>query len=234
MELFISDAQDTLSLAIELYANYVRAVQRGIVKVTTLAPQTLQTLKIEKVPMLVKTISEKGEKKDEILRRDIAVTSPAAIMQEIARACYLEDVLFGKADSQLRSQVTEFIEMVERLDAEQLTAHVNTHMAMRMFLATENITAADIIVFAALAPHFSKLLSSEKFALPHAFRWVDHIQHLPGMLEQVTAKQLFTKFPTVEEEATLSKKQLKKAAKAQGKHVKPEETKGDDKKKEKQ
>ena len=43
MELFISDAQpeDTLSLALELFSNYVRAPQRNIVQLTRLSPGTL-------------------------------------------------------------------------------------------------------------------------------------------------------------------------------------------------
>ena len=49
MELFISDAQpaDTLSLALELYSNYVRASQRNIVTVNSLSPGTLKALSIE-------------------------------------------------------------------------------------------------------------------------------------------------------------------------------------------
>jgi len=87
-----------------------------------------------------------------------------------------------------------------------------------MFLVGENITAADVVVFAALAPLFSEMPGYEKFALPHAFRWLDHVQHLPGMLEQVQRKGLFTSFPDLETEGEgPSKRQLKKAAKAQGK-----------------
>ena len=60
MELFISDQQpaDTLSLSIELFCNYVRAPQRDVIQVTTLTQQTLKALKIESVPLLVKSISE--------------------------------------------------------------------------------------------------------------------------------------------------------------------------------
>lgn len=97
-------------------------------------------------------------------------------MLEIAKQCYLEDVLFSKSDSVTRNEIGQFIEMVERLSARELADHVNTHMATRMFLVGENITAADVAVFAALAPLFStELQGYEKFALPNAFRWIDHI-----------------------------------------------------------
>ena len=84
-----------------------------------------------------------------------------------------------------------------------------------MFLVGEGITAADLVIFSVLAPLFSsELQSADKFEMPHAFRWIDHIQHLPGMLEQVEAKNLFTTFPDQSADPSqMSKSQLKKLAK---------------------
>ena len=76
-------------------------------------------------------------------------------MLEIARGCYLEDILFGKPDSIERVEIGQFIETVGRLEGRELAEYVNEHMATRMFIVSENITAADIIVFAALSPFFS-------------------------------------------------------------------------------
>ena len=103
-------------------------------------------------------------------------------MLEIARACYLEEVLFAKAESVQRTEISQFVDMVGRLSDREMAAHVNTHMAQRMFLVGEGITAADVVIFAVLAPLFSTEGSSLAFELTHAFRWIDHIQHLPGML----------------------------------------------------
>jgi glutathione S-transferase len=59
-------------------------------------------------------------------------------------------------------------------------------MAEKMFLVSTNITAADIVVFSALAHYFAtELKDYEKITLANAFRWIDHIQHLPGLLSQV-------------------------------------------------
>ena len=98
-------------------------------------------------------------------------------MLEIARKCYLEDILFGKPDSVERVEIGQFVETVDRLKGKELADYINDYMATRMFLVSENITAADIIVFASLAPFFSdpELKDFEKMALPHAFRWIDHI-----------------------------------------------------------
>lgn len=48
--------------------------------------------------------------------------------------------------------------------------------------------------------------------MPHAFRWLDHVQHLPGIWEQVQAKGLVVSFPD-ENAQPPSNKQLKKLAK---------------------
>ena len=50
-------------------------------------------------------------------------------MLEIARACYLEDILFSKADSVIRNEIGSFIEMIGRIPAAELCENINTHMA---------------------------------------------------------------------------------------------------------
>ena len=59
MELFISNNQpaDTLSLAIELFCIYVRAPERSVTSLNVLTPETLAVLKLEHVPLLIKTVS---------------------------------------------------------------------------------------------------------------------------------------------------------------------------------
>ncbi len=95
-------------------------------------------------------------------------------MQDIAAACYLDEVIFGKKDQRL--EISTFIEKSQRLTAAELTELVNTHIGQtRIFLSGFSVTAADIVVFAHIAQHFSALKDHEKLALPHAFRWVDHM-----------------------------------------------------------
>jgi hypothetical protein len=82
-----------------------------------------------------------------------------------------------------------------------------------MFLVGHAITAADVIAHAHVADYFVGLPAYEQIQLPNAFRWLDHIQHLPGMLEQVTQRGLFVEFPDEHAQAP-SKGQLKKSKKA--------------------
>mmetsp|Transcript_46097 Transcript_46097/g.62589 ORF Transcript_46097/g.62589 Transcript_46097/m.62589 type:complete len:178 (+) Transcript_46097:225-758(+) len=135
-------------------------------------------------------------------------------MLQIAKACYLEEPLFNKATSAERFEISSYIEMASRLPAVELVNFLNTHMQTRMFLVGFSVTAADVMMLAHVIEHFSKLTDLEKIGLPHAFRWVDHVQHLPGMLEQVRAKNLFVAFPDESAEPP-SKAQLKKLAKLQ-------------------
>ena len=106
MELFISDNQpaDTLSLAMELYSSYVRANQRNIVQVNSLAPGTLSALQINEVPLLIKSVSE-AQSDNSVVHKEARLTNPFTIMLEIARACYLEPVLFGETDSVARNEI---------------------------------------------------------------------------------------------------------------------------------
>jgi hypothetical protein len=123
--------------------------------------------------------------------------------------------------------------MSQRVSHKELAEYLNEYMAERMFLVSTNITAADIVVFTALAGYFAvELKDYEKLALPHVFRWLDHIQHLPGLLQQVQAKNLFVPFPDESAEPP-SKAQLKKLAKAQAAKEAKEQKKagGDDKNK---
>ena len=55
MELFISSntKESKLSLAVDIFTNYVRAAQRKAVNVVTLAKSTQQSLKMNDVSLLV-------------------------------------------------------------------------------------------------------------------------------------------------------------------------------------
>lgn len=116
-------------------------------------------------------------------------------MMELAKAAYLDEVLFASHNSKERFEILSFIELAQRLSTDDMIAHLNKHLAMRMFLVGLNITAADIIVHLFIASAFRDMMDFQKFALPNAFRWLDHIQHLPGMDEQVEALGLFVTFP---------------------------------------
>ena len=105
-----------------------------------------------------------------------------------------------------------------------------------MFLVGSNITAADIITCLYIAPYFKELMDFQKIALCHAFRWIDHVQHLPGLDDLIQSLGLFVTFPD-ESQSEPSKAQLKKLEKIKAAKAKKEEKKAggapaEDKKKE--
>lgn len=88
----------------------------------------------------------------------VACGNPITCMMELAKAAYLDEVLFSTLKSKERFEILSFIELALRLDSEAMCAHLNSHLAMRMFLVGGNITAADIVVFLTLAEPFSELM----------------------------------------------------------------------------
>jgi len=96
-------------------------------------------------------------------------------MQEIAKAVYLQNVLFAKKDSMERSEIENFVELASRTSVEDMVSHLNKHLEMKMFLVGMNITAADVVVLFRVAQHFRNMKDSDKKEVPHAFRWVDHV-----------------------------------------------------------
>mgnify|MGYP006108803153 FL=1 len=48
--------------------------------------------------------------------------------------------------------------MALRMDGEELTTHINKHLAVRMFIIGQNISAADIVVHLNVAMHMKELI----------------------------------------------------------------------------
>jgi glutathione S-transferase len=101
--------------------------------------------------MLVK--SQGGENEE-----PVNCANPISIMLEMSKVAYLDEILFGKKDSKDRLEIVSYIETAQRLEVEELVAHVNKHLAMKMFLVGQNITAADIIVALYIADYFKELM----------------------------------------------------------------------------
>ena len=159
----------------EIFAVYIQAVQRKIVNVIVVSEEDQKSLKltrvstahangVSQVPSLLKSTNDAT-----------ACSNPTSIMMELAKAAYLDEVLFAGHNSKERFEILSFIELAQRLSTEDMIAHLNKHLAMRMFLVGLNITAADIIVHLFIASAFRDMMDFQKFALPNAFRWLDHI-----------------------------------------------------------
>lgn len=134
-------------------------------------------------------------------------------MLEIAKSVYLEEVLFGKQNTLARLEILSMIEVSTRLTPEQLATFLNQHLEMRMFIVGHSISAADITALAHILEYFNTLSDFDKLQLPHTFRWIDHVQHLPGMNELVNKHNLFVSFPDEVNAQPISKSQAKKLAK---------------------
>jgi len=65
MDLFISsEANDHMSLALEIFVIYIRGVQRNIVNLNALSSTALKALKLDNVPTLLKNQTDIFEGKE--------------------------------------------------------------------------------------------------------------------------------------------------------------------------
>jgi glutathione S-transferase len=67
---------------------------------------------------------------------------------------YLEDILFGKANSAQRLEIISFSEVAIRMASEELSQFLNQHLETRMFIVGHSITAADIFSLSHLLQHW--------------------------------------------------------------------------------
>jgi len=107
---------------------------------------------------LIKVVSG-AKKEDGTVAEDenIHTVNPFGIMQEIARAVYLEDVLLGKLDSTQRTEILSFVELAIRKSPEELAQLLNAHLELRMFIVGHSITGADIMTLAHIADYFVRI-----------------------------------------------------------------------------
>ena len=65
-----------------------------------------------------------------LLRGTATCSNPTSIMMELAKAAYLDEVLFSGHNSKERFEILSFIELAQRLSTDDLIAHLNKHLAM--------------------------------------------------------------------------------------------------------
>ena len=79
-----------------------------------MALKTLAALSIDHVPLLIKSVSRPQED-GSVSSVEQRLINPFTIMLEIAKGCYLEDILFHKADSMERIEISQSVETIGRL-----------------------------------------------------------------------------------------------------------------------
>jgi len=214
MNLFLGS--DKMSLACDILANYIRVTKRGLVTVNILTEKTAKLLSIKELPFLINDDTE------------TKLEAPFVVMAELVKAAGFANILLGDNEND-KHEVLSFVEMSRKTTPEQLLTHVFKHVEMKMFLVTNHITLADIVVLTHLLTYMKGLDVETLLKHSHAFRWIDHVQHLPGIWEQVVGKGLVVPFPKLQIKQEEAKDVKKKKEKNRGDHYpgkKPEEGKG--------
>lgn len=194
---------DPKSLAVDIMARYTRVVDSEVVKITQVTPEQQAVLGLESLPCMIAT--EEG--------KTFKCTAPFAIFRHIAEAAKFEAIFLGKTEVQT-NQILSYFELIVGLKEEELAELLNNDLKMRMYLVGFNITAADIFAYAHIVHFVQKMQDFEKIASNNLFRWVDLLQHLPGLNKYAENHNLFVTFPD-EGAKQPSKSQLKKMAKMQ-------------------
>lgn len=233
---------DSKSLAVKIVSHFTNAAEGELVQLTdtTLEEQKFQN--VITLPALVTSVDGKQEKS----------YSAYSIIEQISKLTNFEKKFVGGTEFE-NSQILSYFEIVPQIKDQALAELLNKDLKLRTYLVGHNITAADIFAYAYVV-NYTKGLTKEQFLeYGNLFRWVDQIQHFPGINAFVVANNLLidsiadpTPLPVTSKESTneedkteetpkLSKKQLKKLAKKEareqykaekaGKDGKPEEDK---------
>ena len=99
--------------------------------------------------------------------------------------------------------------MVTKFNLEELAELINNDLRMKVYLVGPCITAADIIVYAYVVRYAQKMQDFEKYAKCNLFRWVNHLQSLPGLSQCAKKCGIKVSFPNKKYE-NLSKRMLRK------------------------
>lgn len=143
--------------------------------------------------------------------RSFKCSSTLAILQQIAKLTYLQNILFG-ATAEEALQIVSWVQLAEHSSTEELLEILGKHLELRTFLVGRHVTAADLIVVMPVLQHLSVISDFERLQAGHVFRWADHIQNLRGVREEVERAQIFAAFPDSNSKPP-SKSELKKLAK---------------------
>lgn len=191
------------SLAVDIMAKYTRAVDADLVKTNEVTGDQQKVLGIATTPCMVVTEGE----------RTFKCASSYAIFRHIAELTRFEKIFLGRNELD-NHQILSYFELINSLQTAELADLLNNDLRLKMFLVTYNITAADIYAYAHIVHYVQGLQDFEKTEKNNLFRWIDHIQHLPGIDKYAKANGLEVSFPD-ENSKQPSKRELKKLAKEQ-------------------
>ncbi|KNZ81265.1 hypothetical protein J132_02036 [Termitomyces sp. J132] len=88
-----------------------------------------------------------------------------------------------------QKEVAEWIDKAAQPDvtSEANIQSLNTTLTPRTYLVNNTLSAADVAIYGALHPYFSKLQPPQYYAIPSLTRFFDHIQSLPSVRSSGTA-----------------------------------------------
>lgn len=147
--------------------------------------------------------------------------SLSALSEELASLTSKSSQILGR-DDKAKALTTTWLQKVDKQSDDQLSANLSSldsELEGVTFVASNEPTAADLALFAALFPLVSKLEAKDQHAAPSVVRYVSHLSTLPQFSAASSSAQLgFAPFePSYEGMPTIQRRKaedLKKGKKA--------------------
>jgi len=168
LELFVE--YNGSSLLCEFMAYYTQSTSRDLIRVFKIKTETQKKLNLPEMPFIILESKE-------ILKGEIE------ICKLIARLTGTYEVFFGKTKEDEEKNI-QFIHQFN-LSADYLNFLNNKVLQTSTFCNGNNITISDLYAFAFVIQEVIKLSTSGKRKFNNVLRWVDHIQNLKGLKEQL-------------------------------------------------
>ena len=167
------------SLLCEFIAYYTKATDKNLIRVLKIKNETQRKLSLPEMPFLI--IESK-----EIVRGEVD------ICKFITRLTGTFELFFGKTQ-EVEDRHMEFIKEFN-LSADYLP-YLNNHLMTRTFCNGNNITISDFYAFSFVIQEVYKLHDDKKFKFCNVIRWVDHIQNLNGLKDQLERLKFMVSLP---------------------------------------
>eukprot|EP00742_Colponemidia_sp_Colp-10_P002385 GILJ01002542.1.p1 GENE.GILJ01002542.1~~GILJ01002542.1.p1 ORF type:complete len:411 (-),score=90.59 GILJ01002542.1:101-1333(-) len=203
MELFLDNSVP--SLVVEVAVAVLRLAERKAVRPYCLSAAAKKHLQIRQLPLL---ISEDAGKLDEAF----------TILGYFAKAANQPALLGVTAEE--KADVHQWTTAAFAAVTNETLQALHEHLTLKVFIASNHVTIADLAVFASLHSKFESLSQGDRLRWCNVTRWFDHIQHLPGV------KGALCKLPLIDICKTKSSAAAAKETKGEAK-AKPAKGKGE-------
>jgi methionine--tRNA ligase beta chain len=210
MELFVN--HNSNSLFLELLNNYSQARESKLINILKLRNETGSLLKLPELPFLVTSSGQ-------------LLSDPQEIAEWICKISGTFEIMYGRTNNEVLSN-NVFIRTLKGFVGQGnsvVLEYLNKHLENSTFCNGFHITVSDLFAYSHVISLVLGFGDSDKQSFCNIIRWVDHIQNMKGLKEDVRELKLKVNLPFEplffenETKETSNKKEKLKDKKEKGK-----------------